>query len=250
MNERRGSIIGSVTWEIARMVARPEIEGKENFEIARKHLDAGGSVIFYSNHIPGKLDIPRIGTAAQDCNIPLDHAGVFVSRRHTDSKLGPVNWIQNYLLMDKWSQSLGITPIRLTQSKDKGRYEDWEEFNGEALKRAVEFARTPGNAFVIAPEGERSKHKLKEAEVGLAVLFRDARDIALAMPIAMPHSTSRLIAGTPFSWSESLEDRRRNPNMRTKDRMMARLALLLPPENRGFYAQMAAEFVMPPATNP
>jgi len=250
MNERKGSVIGSVTWEIARRVARPEIEGKENFEIARKHLEAGGSVIFYANHVPGKLDIPRLGTAAQDCNIPLEKSGVFVSRRHTDSSLGLVNWIQHYLLIDKWSQSPGVTPIRLTQSKDKDRYrEDWEEFNNEAFRKAVEFARTPGNAFVIAPEGERSKGQLKEAEAGLAVLFREVRDIALAMPIAMPHSTSRVIAGAPFSWSELLEDHKRNPNIRTKDRMMVRLALLLPPENRGFYAQMAAEFVMPPANS-
>lgn len=250
MTERKGSIIGNVSWEIARMVAHPEAEGKENFEILRKHLEEGGSGLIYANHLPGKLDVPRLGTAAQDCHIPLERAGIFVSRRHTDSSLGLVNKIQHYLLIDKWPQSLGVTPIRLTQSKDRDRYDDWQEFNDEAFKRVVEFVRTPGNVFVIAPEGTRSKDKLREAEAGLAVLFREARDIALAMPIAMPHSTSRVIAGTPFSWNDSLEDYKRNPHMKMKDRMMARLALLLPPENRGFYAQMASEFVAAPTTLP
>lgn len=249
MNERRGSTIGNATWEIARVIAHPEVEGKQNFGILKKHLDEGGSGIIYINHLPGKLDTPRVGTAAQDCDIPLNRAGIFASRRHTDPSLGIVNKIQHYLLIDKWPQSPGITPIRLTQTKDRNLYDDWKEFNDEAFERAKEFVRTPGNVFVIAPEGERSKNQLKEAESGLAVLFREARDIALAIPIAMPHSTSRVIAGTPFSWRDSLEDYQRNPHMKTKDRMMVRLALLLPPENRGFYAQMAAEFVMPPATN-
>nr|MBI5455483.1 hypothetical protein [Candidatus Levybacteria bacterium] len=248
MTERKGSTIGNAAWEIARIVAHPEVEGKENFAILKRHLDEGGSGIIYINHLPGKLDTPRVGTAAQDCGIPLDRTGIFVSRRHTDPDLGLTNKIQHYLLIDKWPQSLGITPIRLTQTKDRGRYPDWKEFNDEAVQKAVEFTTTPGNVLVIAPEGMRSKDKLKEAEAGLAVLFREARDIALAMPVAMPHSTSRVIAGTPFSWSDSLEDYKRNPNIKTKDRMMVRLALLLPPENRGFYEQMAAEFVIPPTT--
>jgi len=251
MNERKGSMIGAATWEFARRIVHPEVEGKQNFEIARRHLEAGGSVIMYPNHRPGKMDTPLVGAAIEDNDIPLDRSGVFVSRRHVDSRIGLPNRIQHYLLVDKWSKYPGVTMIPIVQPKDRGKYkEDWDEFNQDARDKAETFVKTPGNVFIITPEGERSEHELKEAEVGLAALFREAKDIALAMPIGIPHGTSRVIAGVPFSWSESLEDHRRNPSMRTKDRMMARLALLLPEENRGFYAQMAEEFVMPTPPNP
>jgi len=255
MGERQpGSMIGNATWEIARRVVHPEVEGVQNFAIAREHLKAGGSIIIYANHRNGKMDTPLVGSVIEDHLTPLNHLGVFVSRRHVDSTIklpkGLPNRIQHYLLVDKWGKSPGVTMIPIVQPKDRDRYKkDWVEFNDEALNTALEFVKTPGNVFVVTPEGERGEHELKKAGVGFAALFRDARNIALAMPIAIPYSTSKVIAGTPFSWSDAMEDHRLNPNIRIKDRMMVRLALLLPRENRGAYAQMATEFVMPPAVN-
>jgi len=137
--------------------------------------------------------------------------------------------------------------IRVVQEKDRERYPDWAEYNDKAFRRAADFIKTPGNVFIITPEGERNPNGLGEAQAGFAVLFREARETAMAMPIAIPEGTSRVIAGVPFSYEQAIEDRRLNPNInKVKDRMMARLALLLPEEQRGFYTKIASEFIMPP----
>lgn len=250
MNERRGSIIGAATWELARKIVHPEIEGAENFAIAREHLQNGGSIIVYSNDPLKKTEIPLVGVAIEANLTSIDHLGAFVSRRQVDKSIGLPNRIQHIILIDKWGKYPGVTMIPVVQPIDRERYSDWVEFNDSAIGIAKVFSKIPGNVFVITPEGHRSKTGLLEGEVGLAVLFRDAKEIALAMPFGIHHDTSKITVGRPFSWSESLEDHQRNPGMRTKDRMMARLALLLPEAQRGFYTQMTREFVMPPATNP
>ena len=99
--------------------------------------------------------------------------------------------------------------------------------------------------FVVTPEGTRNPSGLGEAQFGFVALFREVRETALAMPFAIPNGTSRVIAGSPFSWEQAVDDRIQNPNMKMKDRMMARLALLLPEEQRGFYTKIASEFIMP-----
>ena len=149
--------------------------------------------------------------------------------------------------MNKWAKSPGVTMIPIVQEKDRWRYPDWVEFNTAAEAEGKELAKTSGNVIVITPGGERTP-KLQEAKIGFAALFRDAKEIAMAMPIAVPYKANKVIAGPPISWEDSLKDRERNPEMFLKDRLMARLALITPEEERGFYAEMAEKFVMPPTT--
>jgi hypothetical protein len=244
-----GTVMGKATWEIARKALHPEVEGVENFAIARAKLKAGKSMLLYLKDPLDKKATPLGGAAVESNLEALDHAGLFVSRRQVDWHQGNhvPNYMQHLFLESFWGNYPGITMIRVVQPKDRDRYPDWAEYNDEAYKRAAAFLKTPGNVFIITPEGERNPDGLGEAQAGFAVLFREARETALAMPIAIPEGTSRVIAGIPFSYEQALEDRKLNPNMKKmKDRMMARLAILLPPQQRGVYAEATLNFRMPP----
>lgn len=241
--------MGQATWELTRKIVHPEIEGAENFAIAREHLQNGGTIIVYSNDPLKKTEIPLVGVTIESHLTSIDHLAGFISRRQVDQSIGIPNKIQHLILMDIWARYPGVRMIPVVQPKDRGRYPDWEEFNAAAYEEAKTFANTPGNVFAITPEGQRSASGLLEALPGLAVLFRGTRDIALAMPMGIHHDTSKITVGRPFSWADSLDDHKRNPGIKPKDRMMVRLALLLKEQQRGFYTQMTEEFVMPPATN-
>lgn len=246
MNERRGSLIGQATWEITRKALHPEIEGKDNFAIAKQHLENGGSILAYADDPSTKAGVPLIGLAIESQLTSIHQLGVFVSRRQVDWRMGyhVPNFAQHIILENLWGKTPGVKMIRIVQEKDRASYPDWVEYNDAAVEEAKDFLKTPGNVFAITPGATRSP-VLIEAKPGVAALFRDAKDIALALPIAVPKGTNRVIAGRPFSWADSQEDYKRNPNMRTKDRMLARLAVLFPEEQRGFYTQMAKDFVWP-----
>ena len=243
--------MGQATWELTRKFVHPEIEGAENFAIVREHLKNGGTALLYSNDPLKKREIPAIGIAVEDNLTSIDHFAGFVSRHQVDKDLelpkGLPNRIQHYLLMDKWAKTPGVKMIRVVQPKHRNLYPDWEEFNAVASDEAKAFLKTPGNVFGITPEGTRSATGLIEAQPGVAMLFRDARDIALAMPLGIHHDTSKITVGRPFSWTELVEDHKLNPGIKPTDRMMVRLALLLPEKQRGFYTQMAKDFILPQA---
>ncbi len=244
MKERPSSIMGHATWELTRKIVHPEIEGTENFAIAKEHLRNGGSILAYSNDPLKKTEIPLVGIAIESHLTSIDHLAGFISRRQVDQSIGIPNKLQHLILMDLWARYPGVRMIPVVQPKDRGRYPDWEEFNTKAYEEARAFANSAGNVFGITPEGQRSP-TLLEAEAGLAVLFRDARKIALAMPMGIHHDTSKITVGRPYSWEELAQDHQRNPEIKTKDRMMVRLALLLKEQQRGHYLQMAKDYVMP-----
>lgn len=240
--------IGKVAWEVTReRIVHPEVEGLENFAIFRKHLENGGTGILYLKDPLKKTAIPLAAAVVESQITSLDHLGVFVSRRQVDWRQGKhlPNFTQHLLLESIWGTYPGVTMIRLVQPKDRGIYPDWAGFNDESYKRAEKFAKTPGNIMVVTPEGERNPNGLGEAQIGFAALFRETRNTALAMPIAIPEGTSRVIAGPPISWKQAVEDHELNPGMDMKTRLMARLAILLPPQQRGVYTQAALDFVMP-----
>lgn len=242
-------VIGKSAWEFTReRIVHPEVEGIENFAIARAHLEAGGSIIIYLNDPIEKKGVPLVASAIEDNLTPLNHTGVFVSRRQVDWRQGKhvPNYIQHLLLETFWGEYPGVTMIRIVQEKDREKYPDWAEFNNKAYKRGGKFATTQKNVFAITPTGERNPNGLGEAHIGFAALLREARDIALAMPIAIPDGTSRVIAGVPFSYKQAVKDHKLNPGMDMTTRMMARLAILLPPQQRGVYTKAALDFVMPP----
>jgi hypothetical protein len=243
-----GGVIGRAAWEFTRReIVHPEIEGAENFAIAKTHLKAGGSILLYLKDPTKKITVPLAASAVETELAPLDRLGLFVSRRQVDWRQGNhlPNIAQHLLLETFWGQYPGVTMIRVVQEKDRGKYPDWAKYNPEAYARAKAFLKTPGNIFVVTPEGERHPEGFGEAQIGFAALLRSTRDIALAMPIAIPEGTSRVIAGTPFSYKQAVEDHKLNPGMDITKRMMARLARMHPLEERGVYAQAALDFVMP-----
>jgi hypothetical protein len=244
-----GGIIGAASWKIARQALKPQVEGAEHFTVAKKHLAENGSVILYANDPLEKKSVPATAKVVEDHLTSLDHLAVFVSRRQVDKKLGLPNRLQHYFLIDLWGISPGVKMIPITQKKDRERYLDWAEFNAAAEKTANEFVNAPrgGNVFMVTPGGERSP-QLQKAKIGFAALFRATKEKAMVMPLAVPNKANKVIAGPPITWKESLEDQERNPGMRLKERLMARLARITPPEERGDYAQAALDFRMPPIT--
>jgi hypothetical protein len=178
------SIIGAASWAITRGILHPQVEGIENFAIAKRHLVEDGSVLIYANDPREKKSVPATAIAVEDHLVSINHLVVFVSRRQVDSNLGLPNKAQHYFLMNKWAKSPGVIMIPIVQKKDRWRYPDWVEFNAAAEEEGQECANTSGNVVVITPGGERTP-QLQEAKIGFAALFRNAREIAMAMPVAV-----------------------------------------------------------------
>ncbi|MCL5434911.1 MAG: hypothetical protein M1405_00795 [Patescibacteria group bacterium] len=87
---------------------------------------------------------------------------------------------------------------------------------------------------------------------GIELLLRKGREHALAQPVAIVHTKirpivarTRIIVPEPFTYAEILAEQETNPGLSVTDLAMLRIGRELPPENRGFYAQMVREFVMP-----
>ena len=216
------------------------VHGTGNLKIAREHLSKG-SVLLYFNHF-AKLDTILYGKIIREYITCLDNTAAITSFRHIDPKKGAFNRIQGQLIQD-WHELFGINIIPVIQEKDKKEYPNADEFNRSAVKNAIRFLRQSGRVLAISPEGTRSKiGELLKAEEGLEVLFRLGGENVLAMPLAAEHSSviplatkTRVIAGKPFSYEEIEKEHKQNPETTITELMMKRLAVLLPPKNRGFY---------------
>lgn len=241
------------------------VYGRRNLEIARKHLENGGSLLVFANHF-AKLDPMLYARAIREYITPLNHASIIGSRRHFDPKQGPVSFIQSKLGPD-WEKIYGVTLLQVVQEKDHDKYKDWAEFNSRAvLKAAKKLRREPGSIVFITPEGTRSDtDKLLRAEEGLDSLLKLGGERVLALPLGAIHKTilpgrrTTVIAGELFSYQDLLDDQTKYleyyepiwrsmglndpmkmPDITASDCAMARLAASLPIENQGIYTNLVA----------
>jgi 1-acyl-sn-glycerol-3-phosphate acyltransferase len=218
-----------------------ELFGVDNLRLAREHLQNGGSIIFYFNHF-SKLDPALYAKIIINYLTPLDHCVALVSTRHLDSKRGLVNQVQA-TLFEEWGKLFGANIIPVIQEKDKKDYKQAEEFNRNAIKRAIKILHQGGNLLAVAPEGTRSKtNRLLPAEEGLELIFRLGGKNVLALPVAAVHGTIRpyntktkVRVGKPFSFKEVQSEQSDKPEESITNLMMERLAILLPDANRGYY---------------
>ncbi len=219
------------------------LHGTKNLELARKHLDEGGSILYYFNHF-AKLDPMLHGKIARKHLGGLKRTNAVMSYRHNDPKRGIFNAAQG-MLMEDWHDEFGVNITLVIQEKDKEEYNkkmDAEAFNGSAMKKAIRFLRQPSHVLALAPEGTRSTvNELLEAEDGFEKIFKFGGKKVLALPVAAIHGPIRpyntqtpVFVGKPFSYDEIQQESQVTGESVTELSMKV-LADMLPENNRGYY---------------
>ncbi len=256
----RDQIGTSALWELTRYTLRHEIvDPNGHFDDAKEHLRGGGSLLVIVNHFD-RLDTTILGHAIEDNLTPLESVAGVTSLRYLDPKRSRL--ISR--VIDNVRRVKGFSTIPVIQDKEE-ELEYYSEnpealngksprrFNLEAMKDAIEFLQTPGNVLMMAPEGTRSPdRKLLKGHEGLDSIMKMARRTALVLPVAItppdtrrivpPYTKVKVVPGELFSLEDVLiehEEERKNSSIRrdltVTDRMMLRLAKLLPPKNQGYY---------------
>lgn len=196
---------------VLNLLVRVEAEGREN-------IPEKGGFILVSNHL-GTLDVPLIATQVLRNDTTLlaakKHRKNPVYRRLIDAVGG--------IWVDRYQADYGAV-------------------------RAARAALQKGMVLGVAPEGTRSPTGgLIEGKPGAA--FLAAMSGAPVLPVGI-RGTERAVReilrfrrpvlgirfGEPFTLSPLERDNREQALQRRTDELMCRIAMLLPPENRGVYA--------------
>jgi 1-acyl-sn-glycerol-3-phosphate acyltransferase len=224
MKKSTHRIFRFVVKAILRLIARVEIVGIEN-------LPSGGFVIA-SNHI-GRLD-------AALAYFVLDRADIIMVVAEKYEKYAIFRWL-----------------VRLTNGMFVDRYNADIHAIRETLRRLQQ-----GQVFTITPEGTRSRSgNLIEAKPGAIYLAWKAGVPVLPVAVTGTEDTVvverlkhfkrlkvRIVAGKPFTLPKEVKGRERDSIMEHyTDEVMCRIAVLLPPERRGVYADhpRLKEFLKP-----
>ena len=189
-----------------------------DLEVAnRDRLDADGPVIYISNHL-SNLDPPIVASV-------LPRRALFMAKRELFS-----NFLLSSLL-----KGWGAYPVN--------RY--------SADLSALRWARNmldQGRAIVVFPEGTRSRdlEGLKKGQIGAAMIaaqtgatlvpmgIHGTDNLQNVLKVLMPTATIRISVGRAFKVDQQLSGRA-DLQVAT-DEIMSRLALQLPEERRGIYA--------------
>lgn len=263
--EDLGRTAANALWEVTRFTVRHEIiDPEDHFGDARIHLK-DGSLLVIVNHFD-RLDTTVIGHVIEQNLTPLDRVAGVASLRYLDPNRSRL--ISRTI--DNVSQARGFSVIPIIQ--DKQEEIDYytgnptatdgktpRRFNREAMIEAVEVLGEAGNVLMMAPEGMRSpKGKLLKAHEGLDSIMRMSRRTALILPIAIvppdtrrivpPYTKVKVVPGELFSLEDVQQeyDAERitlgeKPELSVTDRMMVRLARLLPRKNQGYYRPFIAQ---------
>ncbi len=216
------------------------VYGQKNLEIARNHLQNGGSILVYFNHF-SKLDAVLYAKIMREYLAPLNRVTAMTAMKHLDSQRGIFNRIQSALIHD-WEDIYGLRVLPIVQTYDRSSYPNANEINRKSLRKVVRMLRQPGNIIAVAPEGTRSdKNKLLPAEEGFETLLRLGGENVLALGLAGVHKTilpgrkTIVTAVKPVSLRELKAEQKANPGITITDLAMQRIARELPPPNRGYY---------------
>ena len=193
------------------LLTRLQVEGKEN-------LPQDGGYIAAANHL-SVIEVPLVY-----CLINRYDVSGLVAKKHRKNPL--FRWMINLL---------------------DGIWLNREEIDTRALRTARDHLKS-GGVLGIAPEGTRSQTgALIEAKTGVAFLADQARVPILPAAVSGTWQiTSKILAlkrpvievnfGEPFILPPVDRKNRDEDLKRNTDEIMCQLAALLPPDNRGFYA--------------
>jgi len=198
---------------LLKLIARFEIRGKENVPLT-------GGMVIASNHI-GILDIIMVYFA-------IDRTDLFIPVAEKWEKIGWIRWLGghlNFLFVDRYNLDL------------------------KALRKMIALMQA-GKCLVIAPEGTRSHTgKLIEGKPGVAYLA--ARSGFPVIPVAITGTQDEVVLENVKHFRKSSITLTGGkvftiPPLPNKDRdivlqnytneIMCRIAVLLPEQNRGVYA--------------
>ncbi len=188
----------------------------------RDRMKVEGPVIYVCNHL-ANLDPPIVASV-------LPRRALFLAKRELFN-----NPLFTFLL-----KGWGAFPVN--------RY--------SADARALRWVRAMlelGRAVVMFPEGTRSRHRegLKRGRVGTALVaaqtgatlipigIHGTDNLQNILKVLMPIAEIRISVGEPFKVSPSVNGRAQL--QRATDEIMARVALQLPEEHRGVYAERAPD---------
>jgi len=195
------------------LIARFEIRGKENVPLT-------GGMIIAANHL-GILDIVMV-------YFELDRADLFIPVAEKFEKIGWIRWLGkqlNFLFVDRFNPDL------------------------KALRKMIALMEE-GKCLIIAPEGTRSRvGSLNEGKPGVAYLAArsgfpivpaaitgTADQVVLGNVKRFRKSNITLTGGKPFIIPPLPKENRDEALKNYTDEIMCRIAVLLPEQYRGVYA--------------
>ena len=184
----------------------------------RDRMNVGGPVIYVCNHL-ANLDPPIVASV-------LPRRALFLAKRELFN-----NPLFTFLL-----KGWGAYPVNRFAADSRALR--W-------VKAMLENRR----AVVMFPEGTRSRNMegLKQGRIGTALIaaqtgatlvpigFHGTDDLQNILKVLMPIAKIRLSVGEPFKVDPNVSGRAQL--QRATDEIMSRVALQLPEERRGFYAE-------------
>lgn len=229
----------------------------QNLIRASEHLEQGkGSVLVYTNHFH-RLDAAITAKVIREYLAKINkHLSIVVSKQYTDENREENKDI--VAVMHLLQEIYGFNMLSAVQDKENERttYPDWLTINMGVVNDLATFLQESGNIGGITLEGTRSTTgALIEAKRGFELLLKKGGSNLLFQPMALVHTDiqpltrTRVMIPEPFTRAEILAEHKANPHLSITDLAMLKIARELPPENRGYYAQMAAEFVIPQKVN-
>ncbi len=194
------------------LLTRVHVQGKEN-------IHAHGGYITAANHL-SVLEVPLVY-----CLLNRDDASGLVAKKHQNNPF-----------------------FRLMVSVIRGIWLNREEIDTRALRAARDHLKG-GGVLGIAPEGTRSQTgALIQAKTGVAFLADQAGVPILPVGVSGTWQITKEILtlrrpkinvkfGEPFTFPPIDRKERDTGLKQNTDEIMCRIAALLPPENRGEYAE-------------
>lgn len=254
-----------------------EVRGEENFETARQHLKQGALFIVFPHSFSGDvfcggaIFLEKFGDDLKHLILPAGKKHVHFTRALGSFVLGEL-WpranltrneafkiMRDALVIRAVAKVLGAERIDIVQG-----YQSELDFYGlkqaaatwkRLLNRFQEIQSEPGIVIPYAPEGHRHYH-LQKARRGIATLLERAGENCLCLPlgiylakntedIGLNQGEPVIVNAGPLFGLKDLTDCQQRPlskeeKIQVADRLMERLAQLLPPDRRGAYTQDTA----------
>lgn len=262
-------------WLETRAIRTEIVDPDNNLEISRQHLANGGSLFLNTthNHIFDMIHLMQ--TSADHLPNPalhskdflfkfpnptkpitdLSHLTGMIALKHFGPKRGLMGSVEKFFT-DEMKNLFGAGYILVVQEGDPNYEQDEaNRINMSATRQAIAVLKKPGQILIIAPQGTRGKNgEMQEAAAGLATILGCAGENVLTVPVALdtnfpfeipPITKTKVIIGKPYSYATIIQEldtekrgRLRGNALReaVAQKMALRLAKIVRPEKRGFYA--------------